>query len=193
MAAWPGWEKDVLSALGYPTTAANEQFLDTWQHYEGGGATDNPLNTTQPESGASNYNTVGVKNYTSQTQGTQATVTTLRNGHYPALLAAMQTGDPYTYIDPNGVAANIRTWGTGNFATSYLLSAGSFSGQGGTPPPAIKTDTSQYRPSYSFNGYADLRNSVARHIPTQLRRSQRNGEIALRLLSAKTKVAGRKR
>ena len=183
----------MLGRLGYPDTASNVQFLATWQHYEGGSATDNPLNTTQPAAGATNYNSVGVKNYTSQTQGAQATVTTLRNGHYPAILAALKTGDPYTYIDPNGVAADIRTWGTGNFAASYLLSAGSFTGQGGTPPPAITTDTSQYRPAVSFNGYADLRNSVSRHIPTQLRRAQRNGEIALQLLAKKTRVAGKKR
>ena len=39
-------------------------------------------------------------------------------------------------------------------------------------------------------GYSDLRNSVARHLPTQLNRSRRAGAATLRTLSQRRKVKG---
>ena len=178
----------MLAAIGAPNTAGNLAFLDSWHAYEGGTATNNPMNTTQPEPGASLYNSVGVRNYTSPKQGTTATAATLENGHYPALLAALRSGDPYTYIDPNGVAANLGTWGSSTFVPVYLLKAGSPGGTGGTPPPAQRTGSlPSYEPSV-FSGYADWRNSISKHLPRQLDGSRKTGEATLRLLVHKHKV-----
>lgn len=41
-----------------------------------------------------------------------------------------------------------------------------------------------------LRGYADLRNSVARHLPTQLLRSRRTGEATLRTIAHRRKVGG---
>ena len=80
MAAYPGWETALLRRLRAPATKQNLRALAAWQRAEGGGASFNPLNTTQHSSGASNYNGVGVKNYRSPGQGTVATAQTLLNG-----------------------------------------------------------------------------------------------------------------
>lgn len=48
------------------------------------------------------------------------------------------------------------------------------------PPGAIEPDV--------FGGYRDLRNSLAKHLPTQLERSRRTNLVTLRLLSKRHKV-----
>ena len=62
---------------------------------------------------------------------------------------------------------------------------------GGTPTPQPGT-VSTYNTAFSapnvLGGYADFRNSVARHVPTQLQRSATLGRHTLRLISRKTKV-----
>jgi hypothetical protein len=184
MAAWAGWEDTLLAALGMRDTADNQRFLDQWQSFEGGTATNNPLNTTQPWAGASNYNSVGVKNYKTQADGIQATATTLRNGRYDAILAALRTGNPYTYSEPLGVAQAIRTWGTGTFAEVYTQATGKpLPGTAATPNP------SAVAPS-GHRGYADMRNSLGRHLPTQLEQSRRLGAATLRTLARPRKVRG---
>jgi|HubBroStandDraft_4_1064222.scaffolds.fasta_scaffold00006_160 hypothetical protein len=116
MAAWNGWETSVLGQLGYPETTANIEFLDAWQKYEGGTAAYNPLNTTWKMPGSTNYNSAGVQNYLSASQGTQATVRTLNDGYYPHVLAALKSGSPCEYANRSGLVADISTWGTTGFA-----------------------------------------------------------------------------
>jgi hypothetical protein len=104
---------DVLHGIGIsnPTRTQVGMMLG-WMAMEGGhtnGALWNPLNTTQPEPGAGNTGTQGnIKVYRSYDQGVQATVTTLKNGHYGAIISAFKAGDP------SGVASAIDSspWGT---------------------------------------------------------------------------------
>jgi len=70
----------VLRELGAPVTHRNLWALVSWMQAEGGFARYNPLNTTQEMPGATDYNWVGVKNYTSFEQGVEATVKTLNYG-----------------------------------------------------------------------------------------------------------------
>lgn len=182
MAAWPGWDTQLLGALNDPASAANLRFLDDWQRAEGGTAANNPLNTTQPWPGATNYNSVGVKNYRTRADGIQATAKTIQNGNYPALLAALASGDPYGVSNPEAVAQNLRTWGTGTFAAVYAT-------QTATPQPG----SGQTLPGgpvapAGLRGYADFRNSLGRHLPTQLERSRRTGLATLHLLGGTRKV-----
>lgn len=135
MGTWAGWQQAVLAALGVPVTVSNERFLSDWQPYEGGSASFNPLNTTEPWAGATSYNMVGVKNYPSASAGAQATAATLKNGNYPSIMAALRTGDPYTFANASGVADNISTWGTPNYAAAFLLAAGAPAGAPGANPP----------------------------------------------------------
>ena len=108
----------VLHGIGAPVTAANLHALLAWQRAEGGSAKWNPFNTTQPASGAGSYNSVGVRNYRSYQQGLQATIQTLKNGHYGGVIAALHRG-----TNPLAVAAAIGAspWGTSGALMASIL------------------------------------------------------------------------
>ncbi len=113
--------KDILTDIGAPLTAENYKLLAAWAQAEGGNATYNPFNTTQPAAGASNYNSDGVKNYTSYDQGVQATVQTLNNGYYPGILSSLKAGTSAT-MTADAIANS--PWGTGTLVEKILGSGG---------------------------------------------------------------------
>ena len=128
------WAKNFLSKLGKPVTTANVQAVTTWMAYEGGqwhnSAHYNPLNTTQPASGATNMNSVGVKSYASWDQGFQATVDTINNGRYGNILSALSKGDSTKAVLN---AVNKSPWGThipnaGGGSSGYGASVGGMGG-----------------------------------------------------------------
>lgn len=129
MAGFGGWQPALLKLLGMPMTRQNLQFLTAWQGHEGGGAAFNPLNTTQHMPGASDYNSVGVRNYPTAAVGLAATARTLRNGYYPGIMAALKSGNP-TWNARLG--ANLNTWGTGS---SFMA------GYRGTNAPTVPAQT----------------------------------------------------
>ncbi|NLE22345.1 MAG: hypothetical protein GX624_06165 [Actinobacteria bacterium] len=114
------WARALLVALRFPVTADNVAAITAWEMAEGGHwyntAYYNPLNTTQSMPGATVFNSVGVKAYTSWKQGLQATIITLKNGYYGGILDALRRGN-----DAEAVARAVGAspWGTGNF--SHLL------------------------------------------------------------------------
>lgn len=84
-----------------------------WARAEGGTATNNPWNTTQPWPGATNYNSVGVKNYRTGSDGVAATVVTLKNGHYPTMCKLYRTPGKLTAAQiVEACRAEFHTWGT---------------------------------------------------------------------------------
>ncbi|MCW2897748.1 MAG: hypothetical protein JWO67_13 [Streptosporangiaceae bacterium] len=115
-----GWPQRLLQAAGLPVTATNVTFLALWSKAEGGNATYNPLNTTQPAAGASNYNSVGVKNYPNEAAGLQATAATLHNGRYDQVLAALQKSD----MKAAARAVVASPWGTGPQLLTLVGDAG---------------------------------------------------------------------
>ena len=186
MAAWPGWERAVLALLGAPDTAENVRFLDGWHDYEGSVCRYNPLNTTLPFGGSTQCNSVGVQSYPSTSAGAQATANTLLNGYYNDIVAALRSGNPFRYSNPQAVAAEITKWGTPNYAGVYLSVVG-IGTPGGTPPlPNIVPD---YTPvptaPGAHNAWGDLRNAVNRKLPTALARSAAVRRAARRRLHRK--------
>lgn len=111
------WAKALLVAMRFPVTADNVAAVTAWEMAEGGHwyntAYFNPLNTTQSMPGATVFNSVGVKAYTSWKQGLEATVKTLRNGYYGAIIEALRRGN-----DAEAVARAVGAspWGTGDFS-----------------------------------------------------------------------------
>jgi hypothetical protein len=111
---------DVLKSLGAPTTSANVSSLLAWINREGnlpGVDKFNPLDTTLPEPGAVSTNSVGVKSYTSWSQGVTATAQTLAGG-YSAIVSALKAGVGINPATNSAVAQEIRKWsgsGYGNF------------------------------------------------------------------------------
>ncbi len=89
------WATDFLSGLGAPTTPQNVQFVESWMQGESGhgGGQFNPLNSTQGAVGATNLNSVGVKNYVSYQQGIQASVATFTQTQWASLLNALKAND----------------------------------------------------------------------------------------------------
>lgn len=65
------------------------------------------------EPGATVMNSVGIKAYTSCAEGFTATVATLHNGLYGAILAVLQNGNDAVAV-ATAVAAS--PWGTGTFS-----------------------------------------------------------------------------
>jgi hypothetical protein len=106
-------------------------------------------------------------------QYTAASLYTL-NGNAKAAIA----------ISSNG--SNFKPWTTFVLGAYIQYLTGAPGGpQPGTtetnpPPGAIEPDV--------FAGYRDLRNSLAKHLPTQLERSRKTGLATLRLLSKRHKV-----
>ena len=103
--------RDVLKGLGAPITDENMKAVVAWQKAEGTKAANNPLATTQGWDGSSSFNSVGVKNYTSYSDGVAATLKTLQNGHYGAILAALAQGNSAQAV---GQAVAASPWGTGD-------------------------------------------------------------------------------
>lgn len=88
--------KDILAKLGIVPGEANCDCLVAVMSFEDSRAVDNPLDTTLPEQGATNFNTVGVKDYDSLAQGVEATVATLNEGRYVSFRDVLRGSDANT-------------------------------------------------------------------------------------------------
>jgi hypothetical protein len=184
MADWTGWEADVLAQGNWPDTPQNVRFLQDWHTYEESSCNNNPLNTTLTTSTSTVCNSAGVKNYPTTTAGAKATADTLGEAYYFAIAAALKTGDPYSVADSATVAQQITTWGTPNYASFYLTQVGG--GQSGAAASPQAT-ASVFAPG-ALSGWADFRNSVNSHLPTQMARAQALRNATLKTLGAKAKV-----
>jgi hypothetical protein len=110
------WAAALLTAGGWPRTSCNVSAITAWERAEGGHwantARFNPLNTTQPEPGSWSMNSADVQAYPSWRSGFAATLATLGNGHYPAILSALSAGTSARAV-ADAVAAS--PWGTARF------------------------------------------------------------------------------
>ena len=88
------WDVALLKAVGAPVTPKNQEFLQTWQRWEGGAthndASYNWLNTTHGP--GRDINSVGVKAFPNFATGIRSLAQTLQNGRYPSLLASPEEG-----------------------------------------------------------------------------------------------------
>lgn len=113
------WAAALLRDDGLPRTACDKGAITAWEHVEGGHwrnpAAYNPLDTTEAEPGSYAINPVGVQAYTSWHDGFAATITTLNNGRYPGIIAALQSGGSAQAV-ADAVASS--PWGTSAFEVS---------------------------------------------------------------------------
>jgi hypothetical protein len=113
------WAVALLGAGGWPRTACNIGAITAWEQAEGGNwanaARFNPLDTTEPEPGSWSMNSAGVQAYPSWQSGFTATLATLGNGRYGAILSALAAGTSARAVA--GAAAG-SPWGTGAFPAS---------------------------------------------------------------------------
>lgn len=87
------WARSFLATIGAPQTAANIQSVMAWINREGGGGQNNPLNTTYPLPGATDFNSVHVKNYSTVAIGILANARTIMGGGYGDILSALRSGN----------------------------------------------------------------------------------------------------
>lgn len=118
---FPGWEDRLLHLLGITPSAHRRLFLRAWAKCEGGGARNNPLNTTYDLAPSTLYNHAGVKHYGTQVTGLCATALTLQLGYYTDLLAAL--GAPH--LTAKSIATrgsrDLDKWGTGSTCIERLV------------------------------------------------------------------------
>jgi hypothetical protein len=106
------WRYRLLGVLDAPDSDENLRFLLAWSTAEGGTAQYNPLNTTYGLPGSSNYNSVGVKNYSSPLEGIVAQALTLDHTNYDVLVKTLRAGTHTAEEIVSLCSAAIKTWGT---------------------------------------------------------------------------------
>lgn len=116
------WSEELLHALGNTNPSAETvAFVEAWVRAENTRAEHNPLATTQPMPGDTCFNYLsgkcGVRNYTSRSQGLDATVKTLQNGLYPNIVTGLLTNNPRLAHNQN----ELDTWGTGLFLPASVI------------------------------------------------------------------------
>jgi hypothetical protein len=109
----------VLADMGAPGIAPNIKSLASWFTREfpswPPAAQFNPMATTQKMPGSTQYNSVGVQNYTDAKTGAQATAQTLLNGHYPNIVAALRSGKGL--CGNPSIASELSTWSGGGYTS----------------------------------------------------------------------------
>lgn len=128
---WQDWAAAVLSGIGAPNSPTNQATLLGWTAQEKTGLHpapplgpwavqwSNPLNTTQPWPGAIDVNPRGVKQYRNLTDGAGATVATLTNGRYPAIIANLKASRPASWWI-GAARSELDTWGTGQVWLDFV-------------------------------------------------------------------------
>ena len=82
--------KAVIFAGGWSQHLNNHVALVAWMEGENTLAKYNPFATSHPMPGATNFNSSGVKNYVSFSQGVQATVETIRLTRYAEIVKNLE-------------------------------------------------------------------------------------------------------
>lgn len=117
----------ILQKLGAPVSKQNLLFFYAWRQAEGAKSTFNPFNTTQKKENSTLWNCLskkggrcvgGVRNYKSKQDGIDATVETIKNGHYPCILDGLKSDKGATEIA--GCSSALKTWGTRDGITRVL-------------------------------------------------------------------------
>jgi hypothetical protein len=113
------WTTRFLRYGDFFVTKRTKRAVLSWVTAEGTKAKFNPLATTQPMSGATDFNSVGVKNYPDLKTGLEATVKTLGfSGHgYGAIVRRLKRDDTAAHILE---AVEQSDWGTGGLAVEVL-------------------------------------------------------------------------
>ena len=107
-----------MSMIGAPKNNENMKLLNAWARAEGGTAEWNPLNCVMDQPGATDYNSIHVKNYPRPTWGVCAQAMTLTNGLYNGILGDLQAGKYTAQEIVHRNTDEFIHWGTG---TDLLL------------------------------------------------------------------------
>ena len=164
------WSDALLTAIGNQhSTDYVRHWIESWTQWETThppGAAFNLLNTTEswkPDGTAyhaTDFNSVGVKNYASFADGIQANAKVLRNGRYPELLHALVNNDETALKNPSAeMEHELSVWGTGHGADIAKLAGELGSLKGLEPfPGQINSPTPVPQPAPQQGGTVTLKN-----------------------------------
>ena len=136
--------KKILIGIGAPITKENMKFMYAWRQSESAKATFNPFNTTRKKENTTFYNClkrkngnciIGVRNYSNQQEGIDATISTLNQNYYTCITDGLKNNIGAKKIATQCKQA-LKTWGTGELVAKVL------SGNKLSPPP-ISTSTNK--------------------------------------------------
>jgi hypothetical protein len=102
----------LLAGLNLKDTKTRRLVFYAWMCAENTEAQYNPMATTHIMPGATDFNTTHVKDYLSMSQGVQATIATLLNGHYTKIVNLLKLNAPAW---TTGIAIEHSVWGTHDF------------------------------------------------------------------------------
>jgi hypothetical protein len=122
---YEAWARGFLARLGAPDCAENLTIVVAWETQESTSARFNPLATTKVMEGATDFNSVGVKNYVSLDQGLDASRDTLELGAdsygYDAILQSLRAcGSAEMTARTINASAWCRGCGGGTYLTALL-------------------------------------------------------------------------
>ena len=115
-------DSTLLAMGGHPNNVVSSDLLQAWMMEEGTwqssnanyvGRIHNPLDSTLPAQGATNFNSIGVKRYTNMSQGVKETVATLNEPQYHVLKNAIVTGNAKEFFSSSG-RQELSIWASGN-------------------------------------------------------------------------------
>jgi hypothetical protein len=178
------WGQALLAFGEWPVTMEKRIGIVAWAMAEGeisvprcSGARWNPLDSTEPAPGATDFNSIGVKNYSSEQIGIEATYATLHNGRYPNVLAVLD--DEGASAMALAQAVGNSPWGTGTFTKqveivkadpppyfAVSVPGGSGPGPGPLPVPPSEEDDVAFIYQRSDNGaeYYEFKAGTLTHL-----------------------------
>lgn len=150
---------------------------------ESGGNTAEILNTAYPK--LPGYHPPARGNLPEYSVGLWQ-INELAHPSYTTAELLTQLGNGRAAVAISNGGASFSAWSTYNNGAyaHYLASGGTPTAQPGPVAPQLGT----VQAAHAFSGWADLRNSLNAHLPTQLHRSQLTGAATLRLLVHRHKV-----
>lgn len=170
MTVWAGWDTQLLSQLDAQNTGANRSFVGEWAKADGTACARNPLAATVPLADSTNCKQVTgavyVQAYSTHAHAVAATTKQLEEPPFAPILAALKTGNPFTYANWQEVVGALGTWGAHAYAVQYGNEAQAVQGRaggGGT----ISSDASR-----SLAGYKHFSQQLSHTLPQQLHQAQ---------------------
>ena len=118
----------ILTGVGAPVTKENMKFMYGWRQAEAAKAAFNPFNTTKKKEKSTFYNCLsrkdgkcagGVRNYSSQQEGIDATIETLKLSYYSCITNGLKNDIGAKKIARQCKDA-LKTWGTGELVGKVL-------------------------------------------------------------------------
>jgi hypothetical protein len=154
--------KELCRAINATYTPQVDLFLRAWAQSEGCLARNNPFATTMPAAGATNFNSIGVKNYQTWQQGVKATKDTLLLNHYVNLVYVIRQGKSATDM---ANALKNSPWGTGALTLKVLIGnvyAPAYGSCYPTPPAPYSHGEAKIKPGDQGRDVDELLRCIAR-------------------------------